>query len=808
MTDFRPSHRWLCVVLATFTCAVTARALAAEGSNSTVTFYDEIKPVFAVHCYKCHTGEKPKGGLRLDTFQHALAGGKSGQPALKPGASRESELVRRITTSDPDDQMPPKGARLMPAEIERIRRWIDTGAVWPDRDDYWAFQLPKKSLPPPLTDPTGIRNPIDRFINATLAAAGIAPVPEADTRTLLRRAYADLLGVPPTPEEADRFLKDKSSTAFEKLVDRLLDDPRYGERWARHWLDLVRYGESDGYEDDKIRPHAWRYRDYVIRSLNTDKPYDRFIQEQIAGDELWPDDPEARIATGFARLGSWDGMSKEPEKQWQEFLNDATDLVGSVFLGMTLGCARCHDHKYDVITQRDYYGMQAFFAGVKREPADLHGRFNEPIKVSSAFEEESARLKNLREEHDELLRAARLVLEEQRPAPKEGEQKKKISDSDVTRKVNADHPGKLSKLNAGIKELERQMHLHEPKADAVVSSSKVPKTYVLLGGELSRRGPEVGPSLVTAMVPVGTAPEIPAKGRRTQLSKWLTSREHPLTTRVTVNRLWQHHFGSGIVATASDFGRNGKRPTNPELLDWLAREFVDQGYSLKKMHRIIMTSAAYRRSSAQNDSAFAKDPENKWLWRMNRRRLESEALRDTILAVSGRLNPAIGGPGVYAKLPKGVNVEFPNNDKELSWGSCTEDEDRRRSIYLFQRRSLTFPLMDVFDVAPMNQSCAVRPQTTVAPQALALFNGEFVREAAGHFATRLRREAGQDPARQIDRAFQIAFARLPTKVEREEARRFLEAQAVIRKSEAEARASALTDFCHAILNSNELLYVD
>src|SRR6185436_19450315 len=308
----------------------------------------------------------------------ALAGGKSRSPAIVPGKSRESELIRRITSQDPDEQMPPKGkgSKLTENEIELIKHWVDQGAKWPERDDYWAF-LPPTDPPLPETRKPAL-NAIDRFIDSRLEAAKVAPVAPADARMLLRRAFADLLGVPPSPEEAELFLQDRSPDAYEKLVDRLLADSRYGERWARHWLDLVRYGESDGYEDDKIRPHAWRYRDYIIRSFNADKPYDRFVQEQIAGDELWPNDSDAWIATGFARLGAWDGMSKEPAKQRQDFLNDATDAVGAVFLGVTLGCAKCHDHKYDAITQRDYYNLQSFFSGVKREAHDLTNGSREP----------------------------------------------------------------------------------------------------------------------------------------------------------------------------------------------------------------------------------------------------------------------------------------------------------------------------------------------------------------------------------------------------------------------------------------------
>ena len=783
---------------------LSALVVGAAAHGEPIAYYESVKPLFAVHCYKCHDVETHKGGLQLETRSQALKGGKSGEPAVVPGASARSELLRRITSTDPEEQMPPKGPRLTPDEVTRIRQWIDEGAKWPERDVYWAFQPPTT---PPLPDHNAPL-PIDRFLEAKLAAAKIKPMPPADPRTLMRRAYFDLIGVPPTPEEAKAFLDeclDGSSfvirdSSFAKLVDRLLADPRYGERWARHWLDLARYGESDGYEDDKVRPHTWRYRDYVIRSLNVDKPYDRFVQEQIAGDELWPDDPDAWIATGFARLGSWDGMSKEPEKQRQDFLNDATDAVGAVFLGVTLGCARCHDHKYDIIRQKDYYQMQAFFAGVKRDVRELKRALPEPDFVTAHFKADSGELTRLKGERDELLRASREALEKEREGQPE---KKKLDDAAVKQRVEKEHPGALSKLDDAIKAIQPRVRLHEPLVEVVSRGDGSHPIHLLKGGELSRPGEEVPPGFVEAMVPPNnsTSPE----RNRAALARWLTSPEHPLTARVVVNRLWQHHFGAGLVATSSDFGRNGKRPTHPELLDWLAREFVKSGYSLKKMHRLMMTSGAYRRASANNAVGFAKDPENKLLWRANRRRLEGEAIRDTILAVSGRLNRTMGGPGIYARLPQGVNVEFPNNDKELSWGTVTEDDNRRRSIYLFQRRSLTFPLMDVFDGAPMNQSCAARPQTTVAPQALALFNGEFAREAAVHFATRLKQEVGDDSPQQIERAFQLAFNRAPSKSERATAANFLREQSATRHADT---AGALVDFCHVLLNSNELVYSD
>jgi hypothetical protein len=560
----------------------------------------------------------------------------------------------------------------------------------------------------------------------------------------------------------------------------------------------VRYGESDGYEDDKVRPLAWRYRDYVVRSFNADKPYDRFVQEQIAGDELWPDDPDALTATGFARLGAWDGMSKEPQKQRQDFLTDVTDATGAVFLGMTLGCARCHDHKYDSITQHDYYSMQAFFGGLKRETRAVKGPPAEPEFVTAAYKSESEELTRLKSEREALLKTAREALDKER-AP-DG---KKTGDDAVRKRVQKDQPGQLEKLDAAIKSLESRLRFHEPKVDAVLQDGGPGKVRVLKGGELSRPGEEVAPGFIAAMLRDTSA--LSNDGRRTSLARWLTSPENPLTARVIVNRVWQHHFGAGLVATPSDFGRNGRRSAHPELLDWLSGEFVRSGWSLKKLHRLILTSDAWRRGSSPDAAAFAKDPDNKLLWRMNRRRLEGEAIRDTILVVSGSLNPAMGGPGVYARLPAGINVEFPNNDKELSWGTATDADNRRRSLYLFQRRTLTYPLMEVFDSAPMNQSCAARAQTTVAPQALALFNGEFTRECAALFAARLRSNAGGDTEKQIDQAFQFAFTRSPSTAERTASLEFLQKQSTLRNSDAGA---ALTDFCHTLLNASELIHPD
>jgi hypothetical protein len=745
-------------------------ALALLQEPEPVDFHGRILPLLAVRCHGCHGAEKAKGDLRLHTREGVLRTGE--------------ELLRRVgLPEDDEERMPPEGPRLAPEEIERLRRWLDVGAPWPARDDFWAFRPPSR--------PEG-RFSIDSHLDAALAKAGIVPAPEADRRTLLRRAFFGLVGVPPSPEEAETFFADRAPGAFERLIDRLLDDPRYGERWGRKWLDLVRYAESNGYEDDKIRPHAWRYRDYVIRSLNADKPFDRFIQEQVAGDEFRPDDPDAWIATGFARLGPWDGMSMEPAVRHQDYLNDATDAVGSVFLGMTVGCARCHDHKFDRITQADYYSLQAFFAGAKREDRDLPGVVVDPPSVRAAWTSARDAVAAAKAELEALRREAREELVHQRRCDVGPDGEVRVRDEETWKRADLIRPGVRGRLEARIKEQGAVEKLHRPAAEAVFeTSASAPKTHLLRGGELGAKGPEAPPRFVEAMCPPdGSTPDlVPGRtsGRRSALARWLTSPEHPLVARVIVNRLWQEHFGRGLVGTPSDFGRNGERPTHPALLDGLARTLVDGGWRLKPLHRLLMTSAAWRRAAGRPSPA---DPDNRLLGVANRRRLDAEAVRDSILSVSGRLNPARGGPGVYAPIPKELNVMLPNNDKELSWGTAPEPEGRRRSVYLFQRRSLTYPLIEVFDGPTMNQSCPKRSETTVAPQALALFNGEFCREEARAFADRIARDA--DP---VGLAFRLAFTRPPSDAERARCAAFLQ-------------SGSPAGLCHVILNANEFVYPD
>jgi hypothetical protein len=752
-----------------------------------VDFYGEIRPFLNIRCTMCHGGEKPKGGLRLDRRESILAGGESGEPAVVPGDAGRSLLIRLVTSNQADERMPAKGPPLTPQEVAKLRRWIDQGAKWPDQDDYWAFKPPRR---PPVPEGNAA-NPIDRFLR-------LPPAPSADKIVLIRRLYADLIGVPPAIAGTDAFMNDASPDAYGNLVDRLLADPRFGERWARHWLDLVRYAESDGFENDKIRPHAWRYRDYVIRSFNEDKPYDRFILEQIAGDEIFPDDPDALVATGFARLSPWDELCKNESQRRQDYLNDATDTVGSVFLGFTMGCARCHDHKYDRITQADYYSLQAFFAGSSRDRRDLPGGGRDPADYRKRHADMQARIAALKGERRALLEKHRALAVLEKLMSGAGDEVQ-ATDDEAKKQIEKDKDEKkrFDAVDVEVKTLEPEAEMYRPAVEAVGDSGAAPATRILLRGSMATPGAEVEPAFVAAMAR-GAAP---AGKRRTALARWLASPDHPMTARVIVNRLWQHHFGQGLVATPSDFGRNGRRPTNPELLDWLAAELVANGWRLKPIHRLILTSDAWRRPGPP-------------------RRLEGEAIRDSILAVSGRLNPKAGGPGVYVPLSKEVLTDIPNNDKLPSWGACSEEDGRRRTIYVFQRRALMLPLVEAFDGADMGHPCPKRAVTTVAPQALALFNGEFVRGEAKHVAERVVREAGSDPAKQVRHAWRLALVRPATDAEVADGLRFLDDQAARRiqpvagtgvvpaEARKEGERMALVDFCHVLLNTNEFVYVD
>jgi hypothetical protein len=707
----------------------------------------------------------------------------------------------------------------------------------------WAFRAPAHPAVPRVRNSAGIRNPIDAFIQAKLEGVGLQPAPAASRRVLLRRLSFDLTGLPPAPEQIDAFVHDRSPDAYEKQVDRLLASPHYGEHWAMYWLDLVRFAESDGFKADDPRPAAWRYRDYIIRALNGDKPYDRLIQEQLAGDELDPDNADARIATGFNRHYPDEFNAVNLEQRRQEILNDMTDTTGQVFLGLTLGCARCHDHKFDPITQEDYYRLQAFF--VAFQPADVPtGSHEELQRYQEQLREWETKTATLHKRMDELEEPYRQKFLAQRKSrfPKEYQAMFDLPTNRRTPleqqiafmvgkqvRVAGDELAKTMKpeVRKEWQELAKSMAAfvaRKPQLPAAMSMTDVgptaPPTFLLRRGNWQHPGKKVAPGFLsaiddqTATIPP-PEPGARSTGRRKVLAQWLTQPDNPLTARVLVNRLWQHHFGRGIVGTPSDFGAQGEPPTHPELLDWLAREFVAGGWSLKAMHRLMVTSATYRQSSGWHQAGARLDPENRLLWRMNRRRLEGEALRDAVLSASGLLNVKMGGPSVFPELPAELPVA------RAQWPVSRDAADRsRRSVYVFVKRNLRYPLFRVFDAPDGNETCARRHVTTQAPQALMLLNDRLIAAQARAFSGRVLRETGTDPAKVTGRAYQLALSRPPDAVEQAAMLSFLERETALHRQQVSGKppsetrpgdaafSAAVADLCHALLNLNEFLYID
>jgi hypothetical protein len=741
----------------------------------------------------------------------------------------------------------PVGLLILPGLAAETAPSASGDPFKPSQRKYWAFQPVRRSAVPEVTSKQWVHNPIDAFIARKLEEKGITPAPEASRVTLLRRAYFDLIGIPPTVEEVDAFLADRSPRAYEKVVDKLLASPLYGERWGRHWLDLARYAESDGFRADDIRANAWRYRDYVIRSFNEDKPYDRFVQEQIAGDEMWPDSLEAHVATAFNRHYPDEYNAQNLRQRRQQILDDMTDTVGAVFLGMTFECARCHNHKFDPILQADYYRLQAFFSNTSADdefpmmPKEEYAAWKAKRAV---WEEKTA---DIRKAMSELLIPAREKSRKSRYMAYVDEVQQALDKPVAARTpielwmadkakyfMNPSEQGLAGGLKGEAKENYKKLaeqlnefgHLDPgplPKGTGLTELTSTPiPTHVLSAGAYNRPLQEVQPGFMTILSPGDAQIEPPAggtsTGRRTALAKWLTSPENPLAARVMVNRLWHHHFGRGIVPTPSDFGVMGERRTHPELLDWLAAEFVSSGWSLKHMHRLIMTSSAYRQSSDFRPDAAAKDSANRLLWRFERRRLESESIRDTALQVSGLLNPKMYGPSVKPPLPTGV--------PDGPWKTSTDVADqRRRSIYTFIRRNNLYPMLDVFDMPDTHLSCGRRGTTTTALQALTYLNSDQTVDWARAFAGRVIAQAGADRSRQVDAAWRMAYSRPPSGPEKDTALTFLDqdAKTVAGRNEPGAKltvpdnlpasvdateAAALVDFCHALMNSSEFVYIN
>jgi hypothetical protein len=761
---------------------VVAADEPAEMTAEEVThFENNVRPILAEHCFKCHGKEKQRGELRVDSLAALLSGGESG-PAIVAGAPSESLLVKAINYDG--YEMPPDG-KMSAQKISTLVEWVKQGARWPgsqgeplttvrktfevtDEDrKFWAFvPVQRHDIPVPTDsgDSSSVtpsrHSPIDSFVSAKLRQHQLQPNPTAPARVLVRRAFFDLIGLPPSPEELSNWtakLDREGVAGYEALVNDLLSREAYGERWGRHWLDVVRFAQTNGYERDGEKPLAWRYRDYVIDAFNQDKPYDRFVMEQLAGDELPDATSESFTATGFFYLGVFDDEPDDGRQAEFDELDDMLVTTGAAFMGLTVGCARCHAHKFDPIPHEDYYRLLSCFRNVRRYGGPQYSQDSPailPISSPDTVRQAVAR-------RDQKLAEINAKLNE-KPSPLDEKQRRELEEE--KRRVER------------LEGIEWTMAVRE-------RGSEPPQTRVLIRGNPATEGDPVqyGPPKVLehlisfsktseAVPPISAHAELrqtlfPTSGRRLELARWLTSPQHPLTARVMVNRIWHHHFGRGIVKSTTDFGRAGIPPTHPELLDWLAAEFIANGWSIKKLHKTIMLSETYRRSSdTLANPAAASDPGNDLLWRQNLRRLEAESIRDSVLAISGALNPQRGGHGFYPLLA-GEMLAGGSRPGD-GWRLSPEQEQSRRSVYAVVKRSMVSPLMESFDYANTAAPMGERPLTTVAPQALMLLNDRFMQSQSRRFAERITKEVGQDdPNRLVDRAFELAVQRSPSSQE-------------------------------------------
>jgi cytochrome c553 len=871
------------------TSAVGAEGPPALSANAKL-FKETVHAILAARCGSCHNDERKYSGFTMETRAGFLSGGWHG-PVVVAGKPDESRLYRRVArlekTYMPLGSGGGAGEPLPEAELALIKQWIEGGAEWPQDPQaeeaekaryakldelkkledrpvteqerrWWSFVRPVRPAVPVSKHPARVKNPIDAFVLAALEAKGLQPAPRASRRTLIRRVYFDLIGLPPRPEDVQAFESDPAPDAYEKLINRLLDSDRYGERWARHWLDVARFADSDGYEYDRIRPNAWRYRDYVIRAFNQDKPYNRFILEQLAGDELPDRNYDSLAALGFCRNGPFIGdmVLMQNEMTRQDELDDIVSTTSAAFLGVTMGCARCHNHKYDPLTQKDYYRMVSVFAPSVRT--------NIPLAPAPVVEKYERQVLAIDRQVDKLTQQIRLLHKPVRgrlvevkykdlpeplqlaiktePAKRTEAQKRQasqviatvgVSETDLIAALSPEDRKKTEELKKQIAELDKSKPPALPSAMAITDPTATPASnYFLHRGSTLSKGSPVEPGPPQVLTASGReigfpkpSPQAKTTGRRLALAQWLANEANPLTARVMVNRIWQHHFGKGIVETPNDFGRMGAAPSHPQLLDWLATEFVRQGWSVKAMHRLMLASSTYQQvSNFTSVVNQKKDPQNQQLWKMPLQRLQGEMIRDSILAVSGALNLKAGGPGVFPEVDPGLIEGSPAETGQYQRWPVTKDgpELWRRSVYVTQMRTVTAPIMDLFDPPDVVSSCPKRNTTTVAPQALQLLNNKFVMGQSTLFAERLRNEVGKDPLQQIRRAFRLSYGRPPDAKELEASHGFLKKQATYHQGLAaklqeqgvdpaeipEPAKSALIDLCHSLFNTNEFVYIN
>ena len=827
------------VAISLHSAGVTAQAQGPAREQAQF-FERQVKPILRENCFKCHGDRKnPKGGLRLTSRSGLIQGGETG-PAVSLGEPQKSLLLAAINYKGYG--MPPSG-KLPREQIEILTKWVKMGLPWPSETvtesatvepapeppqvtaetrQHWSFQRVNRPKPVPVSAAEWVRNPIDAFVLARLEAAGLRPAKPAPRTELLRRAYYDLTGLPPDPEDVKAFLADKSAKAFERVVDRLLESPHYGERWARHWLDLVRYAESNSYERDGTKPFVWRYRDYVIRAFNDDKPYDQFVREQLAGDEMAPGTRDAIIATGYYRLGTWQDEPVDPIQELYEDLDDIVRTTGEVFLGITIGCARCHDHKLDPIPQRDYYRFLAFFRNIRRFGVRAHktvlaasmrtiGSAEQHQRYNTAVKQHQAQLADNRKQLGQLERKLRRdLVSVERDEWKTESARIEIAKKRIGKLISQREFDHFVALNKRRDDLRRFKPPGLDQALCVKEHGRdCPPTRVLVRGNAHVPGAEVVPGFLSVLTDEDPQIDLPPEGvastgRRTALASWLVDQAHPLTARVMANRIWQFHFGRGIVRSPNDFGLQGAAPTHPRLLDWLAAELVDGGWRMKRLHRLIMLSNTYQMSSRPDDAALAIDPGNDLFWRFDMRRLSAEEIRDSILAANGSLNrKKMFGPSIYPNIP--AEVLAGQSRPGADWGTSSPQDVVRRSIYIHVKRSLVVPMIANFDGADTDASCPVRFTTTQPTQALGMLNSTFINQQGRIFAEYLLAVAGVDPAAQVELALWRVLQRPPIATEIERGRALL---AGLRERFELTAEDALTHFCLTALNLNEFMYLD
>ncbi|OYP32394.1 hypothetical protein CGZ80_19580 [Rhodopirellula sp. MGV] len=804
----------------TLTISIVAAGLIGQSSvtraaEPTIDFQKQIQPILAKKCFSCHGPDEAESSLSFASREEAFAEVDSGEHAIVPGDVDASVMVTRMRTEDEWERMPPEGDPVSEEDIALIEAWIKEGAPW---QKHWAFEPMVQPEVPEVADAEWQKNPIDAFIYDSVADVGLKPNGEANKTDLIKRVYYDLTGLPPTKSDVEAFLADESPDALAKLTEELLASPHYGERWGRHWLDLVRFAETNSFERDGPKANAWKFRDYVIRSFNEDKPYDQFIREQLAGDELDEVTPETMTATGYYRLGIYDDEPADPLQARFDALDDIILTTGQVFLGLTMNCARCHDHKIDPIPQTDYYGMLSFFEDLTpfAERGDL--------SIYSQVDVSSQELKDSYAKNDEARRElekqiydleqsgiVKMSAPDQRATEGSRRDRNRVLRANLRKHLSEADWDQYQSLREELKANQEALKQLPPR-ESVMGLAKYRKieepTYVLFRGNPHSPSDEVTPRFPSLFDP--ESPSLPEfepstdqpSGRRRVLADWIASTDNMLTARVMVNRIWQFHFGRGIVRSTNNFGQLGTPPSHPKLLDYLANRFMEEGWSVKAMHRLIMSSKAYQMSTAGNKEALAKDPDNELFWRFDPRRLSAEEIRDSILAATGKLNRDTYGPSIYPELsPEVMAGQSKPGD---GWGNSSREEQNRRSVYIYVKRSLLTPMLSAFDFPDPDLTCEARFMTLQPAQALSLLNGDFAGQQARNLADSIGAEKLERPdvVRAVVERVLLRDATEQDVADGVALMDSLESKHGLTESEAKRL------YCLSVLNWNEFLFVD